>query len=665
MSRAKGLDHDLVAQAWLDASAFGDDAPPDTSPATQRALHAVLTTSSGSRLVALRKEVGPDDVKHVMEIVRRGRPLKLVEAGEPEPTAALVPEEVSSLNDDWFVLDEGGHIFACRFMVEYLAGGQAHRTLIRYSFRDFERKMERQRVLVGESHKRLGRAWLEWSGRRQYDHAVFDPTRQETSPDVLNLWTGWAIPPLPGDWARVRAHIEDVICSGIREHWEYLLNWLAFMFQQPRGPGQVVVVLRGKEGAGKSILCALLRRILGPHGLMVSDPRHVLGNFNAHLRDLLFLEASEAFFAGDRAQANRMKALITDDSLVIEQKGVDSITVPNLLHIMMTSNEDWTVSAGPESRRFFVLDVSDGRVGDAAYFKNLWKDVNDPGVGSAMLDYLLKRDLSDFDVRRFPVTDALIGQRARSVTGVFGWALDLADRGELTGRNGVSMGWREFYVTRDLYEDFVHWTREQRYERSMPAGSFGRALTNDLGLQWISECPRALATGLHPQDARRPGYLVGKLEDFRQRAHSAAGLIPTLPPDKHRAGNSTAEATSDSSDASDGRGRQVGWTEPSTESRFVVSLSSSSGIGSIGSIGTDGAERVSVPTLSTASDTAAVGSGTASRVSVAEVLRRHESASMPMLLAETGQPHDVVLDELDQLNAIPTGDFWRLPVPAP
>ena len=50
---------------------------------------------------------------------------------------------------------------------------------------------------------------------------------------------------------------------------------------------------------------------------------------------------------------------------------------------------------------------------------------------------------------------------------------------------------------------------------------------------------------------------------------------------------------------------------------------------------------------------------------VREVLRRHESASMPMLMAETGQPHDVVLDELDQLNAIPAGDFYRLPEVSP
>jgi hypothetical protein len=38
---------------------------------------------------------------------------------------------------------------------------------------------------------------------------------------------------------------------------------------------------------------------------------------------------------------------------------------------------------------------------------------------------------------------------------------------------------------------------------------------------------------------------------------------------------------------------------------------------------------------------------------------------MPMLMAETGQPEDVVLDELDLLNAIKAGDFYRLPEATP
>lgn len=53
--------------------------------------------------------------------------------------------------------------------------------------------------------------------------------------------------------------------------------------------------------------------------------------------------------------------------------------------------------------------------------------------------------------------------------------------------------------------------------------------------------------------------------------------------------------------------------------------------------------------------------GSGSTTTVSEVLHRHESASMPMLLSETGRPFDEVLNELDLLSATQTGGFWRLP----
>ena len=92
------------------------------------------------------------------------------------------------------------------------------------------------------------------------------------------------------------------------------------MLQRPHGPGMVVVVLRGREGVGKSLFGRLLRRILAQHSLAVSNPKHVVGNFNAHLRDVVFLQCDEALFAGDARQSSVLKALITDDTITIEPR---------------------------------------------------------------------------------------------------------------------------------------------------------------------------------------------------------------------------------------------------------------------------------------------------------------------------------------------------------
>ena len=82
------------------------------------------------------------------------------------------------------------------------------------------------------------------------------------------------------------------------------------------------------------------------------------GNFNSHLRDVCVLGVNEAFFAGDPRQVGPLKALITEPTLAIEQKFVDLITVPNTLHLMVTTNEDWSIPASVDARRFCYFEVS-------------------------------------------------------------------------------------------------------------------------------------------------------------------------------------------------------------------------------------------------------------------------------------------------------------------
>ncbi len=71
MTPGNGLDVRLVAAAWIDAGALGD-LPPDTSPATQRAVDAVVNTSGSGRRKALLDVVGPQDLNAIMEIVKSG-----------------------------------------------------------------------------------------------------------------------------------------------------------------------------------------------------------------------------------------------------------------------------------------------------------------------------------------------------------------------------------------------------------------------------------------------------------------------------------------------------------------------------------------------------------------------------------------------------------------
>ena len=154
---------------------------------------------------------------------------------------------------------------------------------------------------------------------------------------------------------------------------EWFVNWMARLIQYPGEPAEVAIVMRSSEqGTGKGTVARALLHLIGHrHAMPVSNSKHLVGNFNAHLREIIFLFADEAFFAGDRAHIGVLNSLITEPILTIEGKGRDIMTFPNLLHIMMASNEDWVVPASADARRYFVLDVQPTVLGNREYFDKL------------------------------------------------------------------------------------------------------------------------------------------------------------------------------------------------------------------------------------------------------------------------------------------------------
>jgi hypothetical protein len=192
---------------------------------------------------------------------------------------------------------------------------------------------------------------------------------------------------------------------------------MANAIQHPGSRCEVAIVLRGKEGTGKGICARYFGELFGGHYRHVSQTKHLTGAFNAHLLATTVLFADEAFFAGDRSHEGILKALITEPELLIEPKGVDAFVIPNSLHIIMSSNNDWVVPASAEARRFVVFDVDPEHMQDHKYFQAIADQMTNGG-SAALMHMLLHRDLGDFNVRAIPQTDALAEQKAHSRRGV-------------------------------------------------------------------------------------------------------------------------------------------------------------------------------------------------------------------------------------------------------
>jgi len=366
-----------------------------------------------------------------------------------------VNAELAELNQKYSFVMDGGKV---RIFKSSYSDILRRESLERIAVSDFKYMYNNRQVSVGKkkdgSHQKmpLGSWWLQHPARKTYKQIIFDPT-SETHNGCYNLWKGFNVEQHEKEngWDLMQQHILNNICSGVTEYYEYLINWMALCVQQPGKPGQVAIVMRGEQGTGKGILARSFGHIWGQHFLHISHTRHLTGNFNAHLRDCIFLFADEAFWAGDKQGEGALKQLVTEPILTIEAKGIDPVAAPNFIHLMMASNHEWVIPAGRMERRFFVLDVSSKKIQQRDYFKRI-SDQMESGGYEAMLHDLMCKDLTSFDVTRVPQTKALAEQKEISMEPHEQWLFQCLQSGQTLPEHG---GWHDEVELDRLYEEYL------------------------------------------------------------------------------------------------------------------------------------------------------------------------------------------------------------------
>jgi hypothetical protein len=424
--------------------------------------------------------------------IDEGRGPERVDGGHHPPSefGALV----KWMNKHHAVVREGGKTHVITEERDPIFG---RRVLTRSSFADFKRFYMNTLIPLSASRpgqqprtETAGKVWLEHPDRRQFSGVVFAP--QGAAADYLNLWTGFAVEPKRGNWSSFDRHIRLNLCHGSDDLYRYVRAWMAHAVQHPEQPAESALVLRGPQGSGKGIFARTFASLFGPHSIQVSQARHLVGAFNAHLQDAVVVFADEAFAAGDRQAAAVLKTLITEPVIVVERKFQDVVTVKNVVHLIIASNDAWVVPAGLDERRFCVLDVNPRRAQDHDYFGSIVAEMNNGG-NAAMLHDLRREDLSRVDLRRPPATKGLVEQKLLSMNPAERWWFERLSDGKLLVADDA---WRT-EVLGDLlsesYADALHREGERRHTSATALGIF-------LGRMLPSGYPRRLQRTVRPND---------------------------------------------------------------------------------------------------------------------------------------------------------------------
>lgn len=233
---------------------------------------------------------------------------------------------------------------------------------------------------------------------------TFDPTTDDIKVPYLaslgnqiNMWRGFELTPAfhevpDANIQPFLTYIKEVIASGDEEAYGWVLDWLADILQDPgHKPGTALVVV-GEQGAGKSFLGQVMRDIIGKsHSGQTNKIDNLVRNFNSVSANKIFMQCDEASHSGSRVSADALKSLITDETMLIEPKGLDQYEAPNHMRLFFTSNRENTavfIDGSAYERRYTVLHVNPKRAKDTVWWEGFraWVDGNLPQIMRWLLD---------------------------------------------------------------------------------------------------------------------------------------------------------------------------------------------------------------------------------------------------------------------------------------
>lgn len=334
---------------------------------------------------------------------------------------------------------------------------------------------ENKRVPKDNTTVPITKVWMQSKHRRTYPEGIiFAPNREVEG--AYNHWQGFSVEasdasdPSRGCKLFLK-HLFEVICDCNPEYYRYQLGWLAHMIQRPEEKPGVAVVYRGRKRIGKDTVFEYMGELFKNHYVTVANQDQMLGKFNQHQEKCLLLHVQEGFWAGNKQAEGSLKYLITSTAVMIEPKGVNAFQVPSVLRLFISSNERWVVPATEDEARYFVLNVSEKRRGDHTYFGALRAEMEGDGPAN-LLAYLQQYDISDFQVRAVPSTDALGEQKIQAFKNIEAWWLNILQMGEIEGFNANEGGvegsaWEkgEVRIEKSEFRDaYSRWMRGRRFD---------------------------------------------------------------------------------------------------------------------------------------------------------------------------------------------------------
>ncbi|KAA6395540.1 MAG: hypothetical protein EZS28_008935 [Streblomastix strix] len=202
--------------------------------------------------------------------------------------------------------------------------------------------------------------------------------------------------------------IFNVITSKDKLVYEYILNWISFICQHIGKKTQLALVLQSEQGVGKNKFTDTLSKLFqGYSKKNLTKMEDITEQFNAVLENKILVVLNEARQYGLQyiGDMNALKSIITECEIEINQKHEPKRQGNNVANIIIVSNNSKPIWIETSDRRYLVCQCSGQYLTEQTKFDYLFDLDTLNEYFDNLLTYFSTRDISNFKVRDFPLTN--------------------------------------------------------------------------------------------------------------------------------------------------------------------------------------------------------------------------------------------------------------------
>lgn len=301
---------------------------------------------------------------------------------------------------------------------------------------------------------------------RYKDDVDIYPNLAKCPDNIFNMWVPFAMEQVSGDYVRKEKELEmilnhiKVLCNHEEGVYDYFIKWIAQMIQYPEVK-TIMPTFISDEGAGKGTLFRLFEKMLGREKVFetTNPKRDVWGDFNGMMCNCFLVNLNELSKKDTLEAEGKIKGLITDTALAINQKGIAQYKIKSYHRFITTTNREEPLNSSKGDRRNLIIRSSDEKKGDMEYFNTLYRYLDDVEVVRTCYDYFKGiPDMDRFGDLPIPQTDYQANLKELSKSPIEQWL-------ESFVRENSDKGEVELYGN-EIYNLFRGWCAENgiKYE---------------------------------------------------------------------------------------------------------------------------------------------------------------------------------------------------------